>query len=85
VGYLPRLHRLGFGGYVYATPGTCQLASIVLPESAHLHEEEAEYANRSGFSKHRPAEPLYTLDDAAALLERFRPIPFEHGSTSPTE
>ena len=78
VGYLPRLHRLGFRGFVYATPGTCQLAGIVLPDSAHLQEEEAEYANRKGFSKHRPAEPLYSSDDASAVLERFRPIPFEH-------
>jgi metallo-beta-lactamase family protein len=78
VGYLPRLYRLGFRGYVFATPGTCQLSGIVLPDSAHLHEEEAEYANRKGFSKHHPAEPLYTSDDADAVLERFRPIPFEH-------
>jgi metallo-beta-lactamase family protein len=79
VGYLPRLYRLGFGGFVFATPGTCQLSGIVLPDSAHLHEEEAEYANRKGFSKHHPAEPLYTTQDAAQVLKNFRPIPFEHG------
>ena len=78
VGYLPRLQRLGFRGLVFATPGTGQLSNIVLPDSAHLHEEEAEYANRKGFSKHHPAEPLYTTHDAAEVLERFRPIPFGH-------
>jgi metallo-beta-lactamase family protein len=78
VGYLPRLQRLGFTGPVYATPGTTQLSGIVLPDSAHLHEEEAEYANRKGFSRHHPAEPLYTSEDADAVLERFRVIPFEH-------
>ena len=78
VGYLPRLQHLGFRGLVFATPGTCQLSGIVLPDSAHLQEEEAEYANRKGFSKHHPAQPLYTSRDAADVLERFRPIPFGH-------
>ncbi|HEX4821729.1 MAG TPA: MBL fold metallo-hydrolase [Acidimicrobiales bacterium] len=78
VGYLPRLERLGFTGPVYATPGTTQLSGIVLPDSAHLQEEEAEYATRKGFSRHHPAQPLYTVSDAASVLERFRVIPFEH-------
>jgi metallo-beta-lactamase family protein len=78
VGYLPRLERLGFRGSVYATPGTTQLSQIVLPDSAHLHEEEAEYVNRKGFSRHHPAEPLYTSEDADRALERFHVIPFEH-------
>jgi len=78
IGYLPRLHRLGFKGPVYTTPGTAQLGQIVLPDSAHLQEEEADYANRKGFSKHHPAEPLYTVDDAQQVLQRVRVIPFEH-------
>ena len=78
IGYLPRLERLGFRGAVYATPGTQQLAGIVLPDSAHLQEEEADYANRKGFSRHHPAQPLYTARDAEAVLQRVRVIPFEH-------
>lgn len=75
-GYLPRLCRLGFDGPIYATAGTRELASIVLPDSGHLHEEEAAFANRKGFSKHHPAEPLYTAEDAVACLDQFRVMPF---------
>jgi metallo-beta-lactamase family protein len=75
-GYVPRLHRLGYRGPVYATHGTCDLAAIVLPDSGHLHEEEAEYANRKGYSKHHPAEPLYTEADARESLELFQPVDF---------
>lgn len=77
VGYLPRLRNLGFDGSVYCTSGTADLAGIVLPDSGHLQEEEANYANRKGFSKHRPALPLYTEDDARATLERFQRVPFD--------
>ena len=63
-GYLPRLATHGFTGPVHCTPGTARLAEIVLPDSGHLHEEEAAYANRMGYSKHDPALPLYTESDA---------------------
>lgn len=76
VGYLPKLVRDGFRGTVHATDGTAQLAGIVLPDSGHLQEEEAAYANRKGFSKHRPALPLYTEQDARDALPRFRSQPF---------
>jgi metallo-beta-lactamase family protein len=76
VGYLPVLTRDGFHGEVHATPGTTTLAGIVLPDSGHLQEEEAAYANRKGFSKHRPALPLYTEEDARWSLRRFRAHPF---------
>jgi metallo-beta-lactamase family protein len=76
-GYLPRLHRMGYRGPVYCTPGTRDLAAIVLPDSGHLQEEEAEYANRMGYTKHSPAEPLYTEADALECLELFRTVPFE--------
>lgn len=76
-GYLPRLVEHGFAGPVYCTPGTAQLAGIVLPDSGHLHEEEAAYANRKGFSKHSPALPLYTEAQARKSLERFEPIDFD--------
>lgn len=78
VGYLPALVRNGFDGDVFASGGTASLAAIVLPDCGHLQEEEAEYANRRGFSRHHPALPLYTEADATASLERFRPQPFGH-------
>jgi metallo-beta-lactamase family protein len=67
-GYLPRLVSKGYKGPVYATPGTCDLLGVMLPDAAHLQEEEARYANRKGYSKHAPALPLYTLDDAERSL-----------------
>jgi metallo-beta-lactamase family protein len=68
-GYLPRLVRDGFTGPVYATTATADLLKILLPDSAKLQEEDAEYANRKGFSKHHPALPLYTEQDAVAALK----------------
>ena len=75
-GYLPALTTHGFHGPVYATRGTIALANIVLPDSGHLMEEEAEFANRKGFSKHRPAEPLYTEADARRACHRFHAVEF---------
>ena len=72
-GYLPRIVAKGFRGPVYATPGTCDLLGVMLPDAAHLQEEEARYANRKGYSKHTPALPLYTLEDAEATLKLLRP------------
>jgi metallo-beta-lactamase family protein len=74
--YLPRLARLGYRRPAYATPATIDLVGLVLPDSAHLQEEEAEYANEKGYSKHRPALPLYTAGDAAAALRLLRPLPY---------
>ena len=67
-GYLSLLVKRGFAGPVYCTPATQSLLGIVLPDAAHIQEEDAAYANRKGFSKHRPAEPLFTVDDAASAL-----------------
>jgi metallo-beta-lactamase family protein len=75
-GFLPGLYRAGFRGRVYATPGTTALCEIVLPDSARLQEEDAAYANRKGFSKHRPALPLYGEKEAEEVLARFRPVPY---------
>jgi metallo-beta-lactamase family protein len=75
-GWLPRLVRAGFAGPVYATAGTRALASILLPDAGRLQEEDAAHANRHGFSRHIPALPLYTEDDARAALERFHTVPF---------
>ncbi len=71
-GYLPKLHADGFEGGIHATAGTIALASIVLPDSAHLQEEEARYANEHGYSRHRPALPLYDAADAEATIALFR-------------
>lgn len=70
-GYLPRLVELGFRGKVYATPATAELCALLLPDSGHLQEEEAHYANRHGFSKHAPALPLYTEAAARRALAQF--------------
>ncbi|MFX1764950.1 MBL fold metallo-hydrolase [Paraburkholderia sp. A1RI-2L] len=67
-GYLPVLARNGFRGPVYCTPGTADLCEVMLRDSARLQEEDAAFANRHGFSKHHPALPLYTLEDAEAAL-----------------
>lgn len=69
-GYLPRLVRDGFRGEVRCTPGTAELARLLLLDAAHLQEEDAAYANRKGFSRHAPALPLFTTEDAEAALGR---------------
>lgn len=75
-GYVPLLYRNGFKGPIYATQATVDLCSILLPDSGHLQEEEALYANKKHCSKHKPALPLYTRLDAIKSLERFIPIKF---------
>jgi metallo-beta-lactamase family protein len=67
-GYLPRLRADGFAGRIHATPATNELVRIVLPDSAHLQEEEAREANEGGYSKHSPALPLYDTDDVMRTL-----------------
>jgi metallo-beta-lactamase family protein len=76
-GYLPLLVKNGFRGEIYCTPATRDLCAILLPDSGHLQEKDAEFANRHGFSKHHPALPLYTLNDAEISLKRFAPVAFE--------
>jgi metallo-beta-lactamase family protein len=76
-GYLPRLVRLGFTGPAYCTAGTGKLAEIVLSDSAHLLEEEAAFANRMGYSKHRPAQPLYTAADSHDALGHLVTVDFD--------
>ena len=75
-GYLPRLVNDGFDGPIYATPATIDVARLILLDSAFLQEKDAEFANRHGFSRHRPALPLYTRADAELALEKFRPGAF---------
>lgn len=68
-GYLPRLVRHGFRGPVYCSRGTAALLKILLPDSARLQEEEADYRNRHKITKHQPALPLYTEQDAREALK----------------
>lgn len=75
-GYLPRLVQQGFDGPIYATPATIDVARLILLDSAFLQEKDAEFANRHGFSRHKPALPLYTRGDAERALDQFRAVSF---------
>ncbi|MBT5108731.1 MAG: MBL fold metallo-hydrolase [Rhodospirillaceae bacterium] len=76
-GYLPVLVRNGFAGRVVSTLATRDLCQILLSDSGHLQEREAEFASRHGFSKHHPAQPLYTQREAEASMARFDPLDYE--------
>ncbi|MFB9241824.1 MBL fold metallo-hydrolase [Massilia antarctica] len=76
-GYLPLLVKNGFTGKIFCSPATFDLCKILLPDSGRLQEEEANYANRHGFSKHAPALPLYSEADAVRALRQFAPVPFD--------
>lgn len=75
-GFLPALYRRGYQGPVYCTPATHALCRVLLPDAGFLQEEDAHYANRKKFSKHDPAQPLFTQQDAEAVLRQFREIPY---------
>lgn len=75
-GYIPLLVKQGFKGPIYATKATCDLCSILLPDSGYLQEEDARSANRHGYSKHHPALPLYTVADAKESLKQFKAVDF---------
>lgn len=81
-GYVPLLVRQGFRGLVFCSEATHDLCRILLPDSGHLQEEEARYANRHGFSRHQPALPLYTRADAERSLKQFKALKF-HTDWSP--
>jgi metallo-beta-lactamase family protein len=70
-GYVPMLARQGFTGRVHTTAGTRDLCSILLPDSGHIQEEDAFFANKHRFSKHEPALPLYTKLDAIQCMRQF--------------
>jgi len=76
-GWIPRLVKQGFRGRIYASPATIDLCGILLPDSGHLQEEDADHYNRHKSSKHDPALPLYTLAEAQQSLEYFEAIPFD--------
>lgn len=73
-GYIPRFVKQGFKGKIICTDITKDLCEILLKDSAYLQEEEARYANEKGFSKHKPALPLYTGEDAINAMNYFYPV-----------
>ena len=83
-GYLPLLAKKGFEGPIYATEATADLCEILLPDSGKIQEEDAAYANKKGFSKHKPAKPLYTEKDAIDALTQFETLKYDE-KFSPVE
>jgi metallo-beta-lactamase family protein len=73
-GWIPRLVKEGFRGPIYATPPTIDLCGIILPDSGHLQEEDANFYNKTQKSKHHPALPLYTFEEAQNSLQFFKPV-----------
>jgi len=69
-GFLPRLINMGFNGEIWGTAPTLDITEIILRDSAKIQEEDAERANKHGFTKHKPAKPLYTLVDVEKTLSR---------------
>ncbi len=74
VGYLPRLVRQGFHGKIMGTGPTLAITEIILKDSAKIHEEEAERANKEGYSKHNPAQPFYSVKEAEKTLKYFKVV-----------
>ena len=75
-GYLPKLVREGYEGPIYCTPYTAKLAAIVLRDSAKLQTEDAKYAKKKGFSKHKDPTGLYNAEEAERAIALFHPVPF---------
>ncbi|WP_018317129.1 MBL fold metallo-hydrolase RNA specificity domain-containing protein [Bradyrhizobium sp. WSM2793] len=80
-GALPLLTKRDFPGHVFCSRATADLCGLLLPDSGHLQEKDAEFANRHGFSKHKPALPLYTEQDARNALKILRPLPFDQDNS----
>jgi metallo-beta-lactamase family protein len=80
-GYLPLLVKQGFIGPVFCSHATADLCGILLPDAGHLQEKDAEFANRHGYSKHKPALPLYTEEDARTALTHLTSTPFDEEHT----
>lgn len=76
-GYIPLMVKNGFTGKIYCSYGTQDLCALLLPDSGHLQEEDAMHANKHGYSRHHPALPLYTREDAQRSLEQFYPLNFK--------
>lgn len=82
-GYLPVLVKGGFRGDILCSEATADLCEILLRDAGHLQESDAHFANRHGFSRHKPALPLYTVEDAEAALRQLWTIPFHQTQTLP--
>ncbi len=80
-GYLPRLVKEGFKGEILGTDPTLAIAGIILRDSANIHEEEAEKANKEGYSKHDPALPYYTETEAEDAIQLFKSITLDEWIT----
>lgn len=76
-GYIPLLVKNGFHGKIICSEATLDLCRILLPDSGYLQEEEARYANKKGYSRHKPALPLYTKEEAEIALDYFQSVPFD--------
>lgn len=76
-GYLPVLFKRGYRGPIYCTYGSLELCRLLLPDAAYLQEEEARYANKKKFSKHKPALPLFTTEEAEGCLQLFEGCNFD--------
>lgn len=76
-GYIPRLIKEGFVGKIYCTPATLELCKILLPDTGYIQEEDARWLNRKNLSKHHPALPLYTREEAEEALRQFVPVEFD--------
>jgi metallo-beta-lactamase family protein len=76
-GYLPLLVKNGFVGKIYCSPATYDLCSLLLPDSGHIHEEDARQANKHKYTRHKPALPLYTKKDAVEALKYFHLVDFD--------
>jgi metallo-beta-lactamase family protein len=84
IGFLPAIVKDGFTGPIYCTKATAELAAILLPDTGHLQEEEAKWANKKGYSKHKPAKPLFTEEDARDVLQYLKPVDYgEHFEPAP--
>lgn len=82
-GYLPRLVAEGFKGKIHATPATRDVAELILLDSANLQEKDADFANRKGFSKHKPALPLYRVVDAERAMTHFSDVALHQETALP--
>jgi len=75
-GLLPRLVSAGFEGRIFCTPGTRDLCTLILPDAGRIQEEDARQANKHGYSRHRPAYPLFTEADALRTLTQLQPVSY---------
>lgn len=84
-GYLPRLIKEGFHGKIYLTHHTAALAAIILRDAATLQVEDAHFARKKGYSKHKDPLPLYNLEEAEAAIKLFTPVDFHQNISIASE